>query len=317
MTPRPLRPSLLAIAVIVAACGGQPGGSPGSSSPASSASASGSASALASAPAASIVPSQTASDLPTTAPTQTPTATPAPTAALADGFHVGDILRIQVNSLAARIAPKRSAALVHAYDLSGPAPEDKGTVRLDKGEYVSVELGPIPIGDTVWYLTWPAPDAKLHPGGTEWYVKPPNDGAPIPAWVAASVGNDIYMTLQRRPNATELETYAPVGVAAAGFGNYQSAPQARHDGFLFWWAAAAPVSGTSCSVKVALVPSDADFDPKVAISTTTPTVKVGPLDGSFVSAPWLPAAPGSWETFTVDVTSTCHWAFRLVRLEHD
>lgn len=309
MTPRPLLPTLLAAVVLGAGCGGQTQGSPV---------ASGLPSAVATGPADTTNPSETPGGVSSPAPSVVPTATPGATPAVANGFHVGDILKIQVNRLAARVAPTRSSALVHAYDISGPAPEDKGAVRLSTGDFVSVELGPVPMGDTVWYLVWPAPGNKLHPGGTEWYTKPPLAGSPIPAWVAASVGKDVYMSLQRRPDATEIETYAPTGVTGAGLGNYVSTPQPRHDGFLFWWAASAPVSGTSCSVKVALVPSDGDFDPKVALATTTTTsLKVGPLAGTVVTAPWLPAPEGSWETFTVEVTSTCNWAFRVVRLEHD
>ena len=194
-----------------------------------------------------------------------PTATPAATAALADGFHYGDILKIQVNRLAARIAPKRTAALVHGYDLSGPAPIDGGSVRLNKGDYVSVQLGPVPIGDTTWYLVWPATATTLHPGGLEWYTSPPPDSSPVAAWVAASVGSDVYMSLQKRPSTAELESFQPIGLNVAGTGNYVSAPQARHDGFLIDWAAAAPTSGTSCAFKLALAPADADFTPEVAV----------------------------------------------------
>lgn len=296
---------MLAVALIVAGCGGQTQGSPGPTD-------------VAAATGATDAPLPT---LPSAGPSLTPAATlgatPAPTPRLAEGFNYSDILKVQVNSLAARIAPKRTSALVHGYDLSGPAPVDKGTVRLDKGNYVSVELGPLPIGDTVWYLVWPATAAALHPGGTQWYTTPPIEGSPIPAWVAASVGSDVYMSLQRRPDLAEIEAFSAVGVVAAGFGNYTSGPQARHDGFNFEWAAAAPVSGTSCALKIALVPEDEDFDEKVAVQTTTTTVKVGPLAGSNLSAPWLPAPEGSWDSFTVKVTSTCNWAFRLLRLEHD
>lgn len=296
---------MLAALLAVAGCGGQTQGSPGPTTAATLTSATDAA-----------LPT-----LPPAGPSLTPTATPGPTSGatpqLADGFHYSDILRVQVNSLAARIAPKRTAALVHGYDLSGPAPVDKGSVRLNKGDYVSVELGPLPIGDTVWYLVWPATAAALHPNGAQWYTTPPMEGSPIPAWVAASVGSDVYLSIQRRPDLTEIEAFSAVGVVGAGFGNYTTGPQARHDGFSFQWAAAAPVSGTSCALKIALVPEDEAVDAKVAVQTTTSTVKVGPLDGSNLGAPWLPAPAGSWESFSVNVTSTCTWAFRLLRLEHD
>jgi hypothetical protein len=200
---------------------------------------------------------------------------------------------------------------------AGPTPVDEGEVRLNESDFVSVELGPLTIGDTVWYLVWPATATEVHPEGTQWYTTPPMEGSPIPAWVAAKVGDAAYMSLERRPELAEIEAYQPVGVTAAGFGDYESAPQPRHDAFLIEWAVAAPTSGTSCSVKISLAPSDADFDAKVAVNTTTTTEKIGPLAGASLVAPWLPAPEGSWETFTVQVTSTCNWAFRLVRLEHD
>lgn len=296
VTSRPWPVALGMLALLwVSACGGPSQGSPGPSEAATGASAS--------APAATAGGS--AAPAATTTPSSAP-ATPAATPIVNAGFKFGDVVKIQVNSLAARIAPKRSAALVHAYDITGPAPVDGGLVRLDKGDLVSVELGPVPVGDTAWYLVWPLP------GGAQWYTTPPMDGSPLPAWVAASVGSAVYMKLDHAGSDDGSGS-----VAAAGRGAYVSAPQPRHDGFQLRWAAATPSSGESCSFKVELVPSDGDVDAKVAIQTTTTTVKVGPLDGTGVSAPWLPAPAGSWETFTVNVTGTCNWAFRLVRLEHD
>ncbi|MEO5703748.1 MAG: hypothetical protein ABIZ52_03525 [Candidatus Limnocylindrales bacterium] len=296
---------VLSVLVIVTGCGGQADGSPAATAVVS-------ATDETDASVPSLPPAGPSLTL-----TATPGPTPGPTAQLADGLHFGDILRVQVKSLAARVAPKRTSALVHGYDLSGPAPEDKGSIRLDKGDYVSVELGPLPIGDTIWYLVWPATATALHTEGTQWYTTPPIEGSPLPAWMAASVGSDVYLTLQKRPILSEIEAYSAVGVVAAGFGNYTSEPQARHDGFSFEYAAAAPVSGTSCSLKISLVPSDTDTDPKVAVQTTTTTVKVGPLTGANLGTDWLPTPEGSWSTFTVKVASTCNWAFRLLRLEHD
>lgn len=306
--------AILVAILIVAGCGTQnPTGSAGASSPVP---------VGATAPAGSsglpVITLPPASAPPTAAPAATPT--------LHTGFQYSDVLKIQVNSLAVRRAPKRSAALVHGYDLSGPAPIDYGLIRLDRGDYVSVELGPVPIGNTVWYLVWGATATTLHPSGMDWYAGPsamdwytgdPGVTAGGPGWIAASVGGDAYATLHRRPELAEIEGFLPLGLNAAGLGNYESAPQPRHDGFLFEWAAAAPASGTACALKVSLVPADADVKPEVAINTTTSTVKVSPLTGSFYTVPWLPAPEGSWTTFTVRVTSTCNWAIRLTPLHHD
>ncbi len=296
VTPRRLPVALsILLLLLVSACGGQSQATPGASEAATDASAS--------AP-GTTAPASAAPE-PTAAPSSAP-ASPAPTPIGNAGFRFGDVLKIQVNSLAARIAPKRSAALVHAYDITGPAPIDGGLVRLDKGDLVSVQLGPVPVGDTVWYLVWPMT------GGVQWYTTPPIAGSPLPAWIAASVGSSVYTKFDHAGMDDGSGS-----VSAAGRGGYVSAPQPRHDVFQLWWAAATPSSGESCSFKIALVPEDADFDAKVELQTTTTTVKVSPLGATGVSAPWLPAPAGSWETFTVEVTSTCNWAFRLVRLEHD
>ena len=294
----------IGVLVIVAGCGGQTDGSPAATGAASAAVATGAPSI------------DTSGGARSAGPSLTPGATPGPTPILHAGFQYSDILRIQVDRLAARVQPIRTAALVHAYNLSGPAPVDGGQVRLRKGDFVSVELGPLPIGDTVWYLVWPAPGNKLHPGGTEWYTSPPPDSSPVPAWVAASVGANVYVSLQRRPDKAEIEAYAPVGLNVAGRGDYESPPQARHDRFLIDWAAAAPASGTACAFNVSLVPSDADFTPEVPIKASTTTVKTSSLNGFGASVPWLPIPEGAWDTFTVAVTSTCDWAIRFVRLEH-
>jgi hypothetical protein len=300
-------PLLVGVIALVAACGGD--------AATAGPSAVGTGPALTFPAGPTLTPTETPGS--SLAPSLTPTATPAATAALTEGFHYGDILKIQVNRLPARIAPKRTAALVHGYDLSGPAPVDGGTVRLSKGDFVSVQLGPVPIGDTVWYLVWPATATAIRAGGLEWYTSPPPDSSPVPAWVAASVGSDVYMGLQKRPSTAELEAYMPVGLNVAATGNYESAPQARHDGFLLDWAASAPTSGTACAFKLALTPADADFDPAVAVNTSTTTVKMSSLNGFGYSVEWLPIPPGSWETYTVKVTSTCRWAVRFIRLEHD
>ena len=54
-----------------------------------------------------------------------------------------------------------------------------------------------------------------------------------------------------------------------------------------------------------------------AIETTTTSVKVSSRNGKFLTAPWLPAPAGSWETFTVQVSGSCRWALRLTPLHHD
>ncbi|HEY4227921.1 MAG TPA: hypothetical protein VGM49_06250 [Candidatus Limnocylindrales bacterium] len=253
---------------------------------------------------------------PLPSPTTAVVATPAPTGTLTtDGFRFDDILKVQVNSLSVRVAPIRTARLVHQYLILGTTASDLGEVHLNKGDQVKVQIGPVRIGDTTWYLVWPAHDGELNDQITNWYDAAPLKGQPVPAWIAASVNGTSYMTLQRRPTSAEIEAVEPVGLLAAGAGNYTSPAMPRHDAFQLYWAAAAATSGTSCSMQLQLVPDDADFGPLKALDTTTTTVKIAPLNGMPVL--WPAASSASWSTFTLTITGTCRWAVRLIRNEHD
>jgi hypothetical protein len=269
-------------------------------------------------PAASVAaPSLEPSLAPTAEPTAAPTEVPVQPPHLNPGYQYQDLLRVTVNRLAVRKQPKRTAGLLHAYDIfHEPSPADLGEVRLNSGDLVSMHLGPLPGGDTVWYLVWGAEDTDFH--SSDWYLEPPFEGSVGPGWAASQVGDKNYMTLKRHATPEEIDGFMPLGVNAAGFGDWQSDPQPRHDGFAFDWAAAAPTQGTSCELAIRLVPDDPTADPFVALSKiTTTTAKASPVTGGVVSAPWLPAPDGSWTTFRVVVDSTCNWALRLSPLHHD
>jgi hypothetical protein len=307
------RLGLLAALWIVAGCGPnivstatyQPGqtGAPASEGP--------------TAPASAELPSLEPSFAPTAEPTAAPTAVPAVPPHLNPGFRYMDLLKVTVNKLAVRKQPLRSADLLHAYDIfHEPSPADLGAVRLNTGDYVSMHLGPVPVGDTTWYLVWGAEAGAFHT--SDWYPEPPFDGSLSPGWVASNVAGKDYMTLDRHATMEEIDGFLPLGVNAAGFGSWESDPQPRHDGFLLDWAAAAPTQGTACKLTIRLVPEDPAAAPFVARSTiSTSTVKVSTITGKAISAPWLPAPEGSWDEFRVVVDSTCNWALRLTPLHHD
>ena len=281
----------------------QPGATPGAS--------------VAATPGLSGVPTIEPTPIATAAPTAT--STPGATPHLNAGFLYSDILRVRVNALAVRKQPKRAAGLLHEYDiLADPAPRDLGEVRLNKGDFVSVHLGPLPVGDTTWYLVWEAKGGNLHDSDHGWYARPPFDGSLVPGWSAVKVGSASYMALERHPSREEIENFQPIGVNLAGYGSWSSDLQPRHDGFVFDWAAAAPTQGTSCDFAVRLFPEDAGAAPFVALpKLSLNQVKVGPVDGTFINAPWLPIPEGSWDQFRLVVDSTCNWAVRLTPLHHD
>lgn len=245
-----------------------------------------------------------------------PVVTPSESPSLITGFDYSDILTVEVNNLAVRAAPERSSPLVQGYRFDN-ALVPLGEVRLDAGEYVSVNLGPLPIGDTVWYLVWPAVDARLHYSPVIWSTAAGLNGTE-PGWVAASVGSDQYLSFFRKADPAEYVLFPPGGptmLFASGSGDYDSAPQMRYDLHTFNWAAAAGGDGASCGFKVTLVANDASVAPVVVVDTTTTNVAQG-LEG-------LPDPPlgfedgGTWDSFVVRIESGCTWAIRLEPQPHD
>jgi hypothetical protein len=228
------------------------------------------------------------------------------------GFLYSDILRVEVNRLAVREGPTVSSRLLQGERVVGvSAAEPIGEVRLDAGDFVSVQLGPLVVGDMAWYLVWPAEDARLMYSTISWKIGPGSG----PGWVAASVGQEQYLTLHRRPDVSEIEQYLPVGLTVSGIGDYVSEPQPRHDLFAFDWSAVA-ANAAPCDFSVVLLP-EAEATPLAIAETSTSGVAQGPLTGATVKTTWNPFAESSWETFAVQVTGNCTWAIRLAPLHHD
>ena len=244
---------------------------------------------------------------PASSPTDPPVVTPTPPKA----FKYSDILRVGVDGLAVRASPTRSARLLQGDREAEPI----GDIRLDEGDFVSVELGPLPVGDTVWYLVWPAEDARLHYSTITWSTGPEQDGGTIPGWVAASVGSDAYLSLHRKPTKREIEEFMPVGLNVSGRGDYTSKPQKRHDLFLFRWAVSAE-NGAPCDFSVTLRPED-DAKPFVAVDTSTREVATSGTETMTPQLPWGPSAGGTWNSFDVSIKSGCTWTIRLSPLHHD
>lgn len=239
------------------------------------------------------------------------------------GFQFFDILRVEVTRLAVRVEPTRSSSLLHGYQpVEGSAPEAVGEVRLNPGDFVQVRLGPLSIGDTIWYLVQPAPDPTGSYSGPIWSIS--SDGlVGSPGWVAAAVGKDQYLTLDRRPDASEYESWfglpdSPRILGISGSGNYDSGPQARHDMCAFTWAVALGDAPAPCGFAVRLLPDDAS-EPVVAMERSTAGFDHGPMDGpdSVLDTPWPGSPGGTTGTFTVSIRSGCTWTIGLHPLAHD
>ena len=268
--------------------------------------------AATSTPSPSATPASTAS--PTAEPSVTPPATPG--SSVVTGFGFSDILQVEVNGLAVRVSPTLSSPLAQGI-------ERAGDVRLNAGDYVSVELGPLAIGDVVWYRVWPAEDARLH-YSTLWWDTNGDDpvGGVNPGWVASLVGEDQYLTLYRPTDPSEYESWSaggPMTLMVSGTGDYVSEPHVQHDLFDFDWAAAVDDQSAPCSFSVTLLPENG-AEPVIAIETSIADVEQGPESGTagLVETPWAASAghPGD-PLFTVSVRSSCAWTLKLAPLPHD
>ena len=80
--------------------------------------------------------------IPTTSPTPKPTPTPSatPSGELIEGFGYDDILQVDADGLAVRTAPYTS--MPQAIGYTAERGSGSGPVRLDEGDYVSVDLDP-------------------------------------------------------------------------------------------------------------------------------------------------------------------------------
>jgi len=212
-----------------------------------------------------------------------------------------------VNGLAVRAAPFTSSALAVGYRLNG---REIGPVRLDEGAYVSVDLGPLVIGDTTWYRVRPAEDAELHHSAVNWDTK--NDGPnPVePGWIAVSVGDDQYVSLFR---ASEPQDYLPLLVS--GIGNYESEQIANFDLFLIQWAYAIDEQFAPCDFEVTMATEDGNDSLVVVDSSTIGAFEeganpIGAGDGN-------PIVGDSGDPLVLQVRSGCEWTLRLEAQAHD
>jgi hypothetical protein len=228
-----------------------------------------------------------------------------PTGELLEGYGLFDLLQAEVDALAVRVAPDIQAPLATGYRLFDGT--SIGDVRLNTGDYVTVDLGPLQIGEITWYRVWPAEGGR--PGYSTILWDTQNNGAnPVePGWVAASVGADEFLSLYHEAPAFDPEAAglpAPLGIS--GVGDYLSEPQDGFDLFALWWAYAIDEQAAPCDLTVTLVP----------VGGGTELVAVdGSLTGAFDEGQeHLNPEP---EPYQLAVASGCEWTLHLEALGHD
>lgn len=249
-------------------------------------------------------------------PSLAPTALPsqdAPSGALLEGFALNDILRVEVNGLAVRVKPYTDLPLATGWTLDGAVYTSIGNVRLNTGDFVSVDLGPLQIEDRTWYRVWPAEDGRLHYSTVQWSTKehvPPIFG---PGWVAAASGPDVYLTLQKADEPVPWLSGLPLLVS--GTGDYVSGPLESTDLVALRWVYLIDDQSAPCDFTVALEPMSGG-EALVAVDRST----IGAYEEGEA---WLgtgdgvPVVGNAGEPFRLRVTSGCEWSLLLEPQAHD
>lgn len=237
----------------------------------------------------------------------------ATTSELLEGYALDDVLRVEVNRLAVRVKPYTDQPLATASTFDGAKWNAIGPLRLNVGDYVSVELGPIKIGDTTWYRVFPAEGGRLHYSTVNWDTNGTIDGAIEPAWVAASVGEEVYLILQEAAQPVPWLSGLPLLVS--GSGNYVSGPLQSTDLFSLNWVYLIDDQLAPCDFRVALA-AVAGGEEVVAVDTSTTGafeqggVGLGKGDGR-------PVAGEGVDPFELRVASGCEWTLKLEPQPHD
>jgi hypothetical protein len=254
---------------------------------------------------------QSASSLPSDQPSAS-SSVAATTGELLEGFHLDDILRVEVNGLAARTGPYTNMPLTTGWTWNGSGYDSIGDVRLNVGDFVSVELGPVKIGDTTWYRVWPAEAGVLHYSTVIWNANGVVDGH-RPAWVAAAVGTDVYLTLHEASHPEPWMSGLPLLVA--GTGNYISGPLQSTDLFTLDWVYLIDDQLAPCDFRVALGAVGGGEEVVAVDASTTGAFEEGGV--GLGKADGTPVAGEGVDPFELRVASGCEWTLRLEPQPHD
>jgi hypothetical protein len=259
-------------------------------------------------------PSEFPRALPTAATQPPASAEPATPPSAPEAFVFGDVLAVSVEGLAVREGPSTDSPLLFGLQATAlPKPSGRDEVRLGRGDFVSVELGPLPVGDATWYLVRPAENGQVGFSSVSWQPAGA-DGGSYPGWIASAVGEREHVALHQRSDPSEI-----VGGGepmSSGSGDWVSEPQPRHDLFSVRWAVA-PSAGP-CGLIVQLIPEMSGAAHTV-VDIVTNDIAQGALSGAegVIEPSWGEPTANDWTTFVVSVQSTCPWTVSVQRVDHD
>lgn len=243
-------------------------------------------------------------------PSATPSPAPTP---LAAEFAHGDVVEVVVDGLAVRAEPFESARLVSAWEsVDDEWRQVEDEVRLDAGHLVAVQLGPIPIGEIVWYrvreMVQPGQDPTRHWDATGEGPQGESDG-----WIAVRVGDDPYVRMHEQGG----EAPGWMSVLASGNAEFVSDPFPRHDNLHLEWALSLGSRPGPCGFQVTAEGADAATSAGAAVPMVSESLDEPFREGrATFRAADLEPIQGS-EQFRLRVAADCDWALTLAALPHD
>lgn len=188
-----------------------------------------------------------------------------------------------------------------------------GEARLNAGDYVSVDLGPLQIGDTTWYRVFPSDEGVLHVSAIAWDTKGDGFNPIEPGWIATVVGDAEYVS--PFAPATEDGVVEGLPLLISGSGDYESPQFEGFDLYLLSWAFTIDDQDAPCDFEVELALADGGESVTVAESSLIGAFEEGvsPIG----SGDRNPIVGNDFEPLVLEVQSDCEWSVRLEAQPHD
>ena len=175
----------------------------------------------------------------------------APSAILPE-YSYQDILQIEVDRLPVYVAPLSRMPLATAWR---DGTTEVGDVRLDSGTFVSVDLGPLQIGETTWYRVRPAENGQLDVSNMVWDTKFDGPNGVEPGWIEAAVGDEERVSLFEE--AVHQPFLEGLPLLASATGDLETDTFEAYDKYLIQWAyASVDEQPAHCGFYVALLNPD-------------------------------------------------------------
>jgi hypothetical protein len=193
---------------------------------------------------------------------------------------------------------------------------DIGEVRLRAGDYVSVELGPLRIGDTTWYRVLPAENAQLNTSTVWWDTKLDGPNGIEPGWITAAAGDEAFLTLYESTEPGSFLDGLPI--LASGAGAYESGLFEGSDLYLIEWAyAAGDGAPAQCGFTASMAATDSNAEVVILDLGRTGVGAYHSGAAEIGAGVGTPVVGDSFSPLLLRISSGCSWTVRLQGVPRD